>query len=343
MSGLLFWQQLLTIDPYGKRFPDLIDRLEASSILDPSSFLLSHPLLSREDRERLARIEGKRADAAGGAGVRVLPSWSLGPSWREWGIPPAFFVRGQEIDLSLPRVGIVGTRTASTYGRAAARKFAEHLGRAGCLIVSGGAFGIDTEAHQGALQAGSRTLAVFGTGVDKPYPASNQGLFDRIVQQGALLSQFPLGTPSYQGNFVARNHTIAALCHAVVVVEAPEKSGALHTARAAAELSREVFVVPGPITYGAFRGSHALIRDGAPLADHPDQVLEALGLPPGVREPDVEPSGSPILEALKDGPLRLEPLAQAAAMDPSELLAELTMMELEGLIVRVPEGYALKA
>lgn len=346
MAHEIFWQHLLKIDPEGKRLPDLIKGLEASSLFDPSASLLSHPALSPADRRRIAASSLRGLESAIAGGARAVSTLSLGWDWESMAAPPGLFVRGDLDVLDSPRAAIVGTRSCSTYGKAAAAKFAEHLARAGVVVVSGGALGIDAAAHRAALEAGGRSIAVLPVGIDKAYPAAHAPLFDQIVEQGGLLvSQFPVGGESFPINFILRNHTIACISDAVIVVEAPEASGALRTARAGAELGREVFVVPGPITHQSFRGSHALIRDGAVLVDHPDQVLEALGVSPAAAPSaadSLEPEGRAILDCLSDGPLSIEAMTQKLGRDAEVLMAELSILELEGLVFKAPEGYAAK-
>lgn len=255
-------------------------------------------------------------------------------------MPPALFCWGDSQALHEPIVAIVGTRGGTAYGQAIAQKFAETLARAGAVIASGGAIGIDAAAHKGALKAGGKTIAVLAHGVDLVRPAVNRGLFAHIRQNGCLVSQFPIGMPSLRHNFPARNHTLAGLCQAVVVVEAPERSGALITARVGAEVGRDVFVTPGPITLDSFRGSHALIRDGAVLVDHPDQVIEALGLePPAPAATLPEGPEAAILELLKEKPLSSDRIAEELGMDAGETLAKLTVLEMEGLVLRGPAGF----
>lgn len=260
------------------------------------------------------------------------------------GVAPALFVAGDPAQLFSRTVGIVGTRGASTYGKAAARKFAEELARSGIAIVSGGAQGIDAAAHEGALSVGGITIAVLACGIDRTYPAANRGLFSRIRAGGCLVSQFPSGWNPRMESFVQRNSTIAALSEAVLVVEAPERSGALITANRANEFGRPVYVVPGNISSLSFRGSHALIREGATLVDHPDQILADLGVAPALR---LETSSNAtevqtrILKALGADPLAADQIAERCGLDSSAVLSEMTMLELESKVIRGPGGYVL--
>jgi DNA processing protein len=242
-------------------------------------------------------------------------------------------------------VAIVGTRSATPYGRACAQKFAEAFARAGLVVVSGGAMGIDENAHTGAMEAGGETVAVFANGVDKTQPPKNGPLFERIRAQGCLVSPFAVGTPALEHRFKPRNELIAAMSMGVLVIEAPAGSGALMTCTAAADLGREVFVVPGTIDRPTFRGSHNLIRDGATLVDDPAQVLESLGfeaVAPGRRieaSSDVQKS---ILAALTVDPQAPEKIVSSLGLESSKVMTELTMMELDGLIVKSGVGYAIK-
>jgi len=175
-------------------------------------------------------------------------------------------------------VGIVGTRKCSPYGRGVARDLAGRLGFRGRKVISGGARGIDTAAHEGCLDAGGKTLAILGTGIDKVYPATNRALFERIVEQGALLSEFPLGFPARNWTFPRRNRLISALSAPLVVAEAPIKSGAIITARIALEVGRDVWSVPGRITDSLSAGSNGLIADGAyPLVDVEEFLKQVAG------------------------------------------------------------------
>lgn len=260
--------------------------------------------------------------------------------------PPGLFVWGDLDCLARPTFGIVGTRDASVYGRATAQKFAEELAKAGVTIVSGGAAGIDGAAHKGALDAGGKTAAVFATGIEAAYPAIHRGLFEKIKKNGCLISQFALGSRPHRPNFLIRNGLVAALSRAVLIVEAPYQSGAINTAHHANELGRQVFVVPATIDNENFRGSHELIRNGATLVDHPHQILDDLGLPrPSSRAnaaAQMTLIQQRILDEMSVNPLAAEFIAERSGIDPAEVMSELTMLELEGRILRDAGGYALK-
>lgn len=260
------------------------------------------------------------------------------------GGPVGLYAWGRVEALAAASVGIVGTRGATTYGKAAARKFAEAFAQAGLTVVSGGAQGIDAAAHEGAIEGGGQTVCVMACGIDRVYPAAHRGLFDRIRDHGCLVSQFPAGWSPRHDSFVQRNATVAGLSDAILVVEAPERSGALITANRANEYGRPVFVVPGNISTLTFRGSHALIREGATLVDHPDQVIEEMGLKPALTlrsEAALSQEQQAILRALGADPILADKIAEICELDSSAVLSELTMLELDGRIIRGPGGYVL--
>ena len=255
--------------------------------------------------------------------------------------PAAIAVYGTPEALYGPCIGIVGTRSATSYGRVCARKFAEEFARHGVTVVSGGAVGIDAEVHQGAIDSNGRTVAVLANGVDHVYPSANAGLFEKIKESGCLVSQFALGTKPADYKFILRNQLIAALCHAVVVIQAPLKSGAIRTAGFAAEMGREVFVVPGPIDQFGFQGSHSLIRDGATFVDHPMQVLEQLGIEFQLtKQATADGLAAQILATLDSEAKPVEKIVELTGLPTSEVLSELTLLELDGFVLRDPGGFS---
>ncbi|MFH1578208.1 MAG: DNA-processing protein DprA [Candidatus Omnitrophota bacterium] len=191
--------------------------------------------------------------------------------------PLVLFLRGEILLEDSLAISIVGTRMATIYGINMARKISSQLGQHGFTIVSGGARGIDTAAHQAALGIKSRTIAVLGCGVDTVYPPENTRLFGQIILRGALVSEFPMGTKPLRENFPQRNRIVSGLSLGVVVVEAPQKSGALITASFALEQGREVFCVPGKADSFAMKGSHQLLKEGARLIEGVDDIIEEIG------------------------------------------------------------------
>jgi DNA processing protein len=256
--------------------------------------------------------------------------------------PPDLWVRGTLVPDDALAIAIVGTRRATAYGAAVAERLAFDLTARGITIVSGLARGIDTAAHRGAIAAGGRTLAVLGNGVDVVYPPENRRLMDEIAAHGALVSQFPPGMLPLAWHFPARNRTLAGLALGVVVVEAPERSGALITASLAADLGREVFAVPGQITSPASLGSNGLIQDGAKLIqgwydvvqELPDQWRRAVHAPSpsdDVYRPAVESEEGRVLAVLRlDEPQHIETLIARTGSSPGRVAAALIALELNG-------------
>jgi DNA processing protein len=250
-----------------------------------------------------------------------------------------------------PRVAIVGARRPSPYGEAVAERLAADLARAAVIVVSGLALGVDSAAHEGALSTGGVTLAVLGTGVDIVYPRANAELAARILAGGgALVSEFPNGTPPQRFNFPRRNSTIAALSQVVVVVEAAEGSGALITANAALALGKDVMAVPGSVFNPLSVGCHQLLRDGAGLVQNARDVLAVLGrsaevlddpLAPPERLQIERPRGPDgILKHLSDVlPTGAAELARKLDLPFAEVLGRLTKLELDGAIDRYGSGY----
>ncbi len=281
--------------------------------------------------------------ADGASGIRLVARQDADyPAWlgRIYDPPPVLWARGRLVAGEGERaVAIVGARAATRVGLAFARLLAADLATAGLTIVSGLARGIDTAAHQGALEAGGRTVAVLGSGLDRVYPAENAGLARAIARDGAVVSEFPPGTEPWKGNFPRRNRTIAGWARAVVVVEAGEKSGALLTARAALDEGRDVMAVPAHPTLPSAAGTNALLRDGAALVRDAGDVLSELGLArPASRAPACERErDDPLLAALRRGvPTSVEEIAARYARPVPELLARLSELELSGRLRRLP-------
>src|SRR5256714_8822087 len=235
--------------------------------------------IALRDRHEEAARELERMREIEDADVLVLDDGSYPQLLREIPDPPiTLYVRGRWAEcLEAPCVGVVGSRRCSTYGQNVALMLARELASRGVTIISGLARGIDAAAHRGALEAGGRTVAVLGTGVDEVYPRDHRKLAAEILERGgALITQFPLGTPPVAENFPYRNRIISGLALGVVVVEAAEDSGSLITARLALEQGREVFAVPGPIDAPTSRGPHGLLKQGAKLVETVDDIVEEL-------------------------------------------------------------------
>jgi DNA processing protein len=284
--------------------------------------------------------------------------------------PLMLYAQGRLPCLNHRALAVVGSRHPTAQGLQTARDFAAALAQAGWVVVSGLAHGIDGAAHEGALSAsgGAGTIAVVGTGLDRVYPAAHRELAHRIVAQGVMLSEYPLGTPPLAANFPKRNRLIAGLAQGTLVVEAAVQSGSLITARLAADLGREVFAIPGSIHSPQSRGCHALLKQGAKLVETAQDILEELrhvAQPAATAAPRVEvvpatagPAGlaeakptdarrpgsgrpeggrrDPVLEAMGFDPVGLDALALRTGWPLPELNAHLLDLELEGRVARLP-------
>lgn len=343
MSGQ-FWQHFLAAELPIAKGRALLAELDPSS-RDAVQKLVQHPALSPGEKRRLAAVSDSAFEKLLASGAQIISEDQFPEQLETTGNYTALFVDGDWASVQAPCVAIVGTRNASTYGKACAQKFAEALGRAGVTVVSGGALGVDAAAHKGALAGGGKTVAVLAGGIDRIYPPVHAGLFQQIRENGCLVSQFAAGSKPEAYKFLVRNALIAAISHAVLVIEAPVKSGALATAHAAGDMGRELFVLPGSIDNPAYWGSFNLIRDGATLVYYPDQILDALGVQPAPPVAVAEPAsdmGSRILAVLSVEPLATERIVERTGLDTSDVLSELTLLELDGRVIRDAGGYALR-
>ena len=253
--------------------------------------------------------------------------------------PTLLYVRGNPALLQKRGLAVVGSRNATPQGQQTAETFARALAAKGIGIISGLALGIDAAAHRGALAAGGETVAVIGTGADRLYPARNKDLALQIVEHGAIVSEFPLGTPVLAANFPRRNRIISGLSRGVLVVEAATESGSLITARLAGEQGREVFAIPGSIHSPVARGCHKLIRQGAKLVETANDVLEELGQFETIVSPDTTSAANnenPVLTALGHGPCGLDELVESTGLGADQLLGELLTLELSGQLACLP-------
>lgn len=286
--------------------------------------------------------------------------------------PPVLFVLGDLQPRDLNAIAIVGSRGCSFYGREQAQRFASMLATCGFTIASGGARGVDSAAHRGALtDPAGRTIAVLGCGIDVTYPPENAGLFKEIAQRGAVISEYPLGTQPLAENFPRRNRIVSGMSRAVLVVEADERSGALITAHTACEQDRAVFAVPGRIDNKMSAGPHKLIREGATLVTCVQDLIDGLtplpaevhepmlfeahapeaSTPPSPHRPPVEtqphlaPKALPkvpiseqqksILDAISDESTNVDTICERTNLPVHAILQELTLLSLKGLITRV--------
>ncbi len=252
--------------------------------------------------------------------------------------PPVLYVRGTLLPEDTWAIAVVGTRRMTRYGAEVTRRLVGELAEAGLTVVSGLALGVDRQAHQVTLERGGRTVAVLGSGIDRIYPASNRDVALRIVEQGALVTDYPPGTPPDAANFPPRNRIISGLSLGTLVVEAGERSGALITARFAADQGRDVFAVPGSILSAGSRGTNRLIRDGATPVLEASDILEALNVVPAEPRqavqallPDNEVE-TRILAVLSREPMHVDEIGRAAGLDAPTVASTLALMELKGLV-----------
>lgn len=260
--------------------------------------------------------------------------------------PVLLYAEGRVELLRAESLAIVGSRHATPPGRDNARQFATHLSQGGLCIVSGMALGIDGAAHEGALAGSGSTVAVVGTGLEQVYPARHKALAARIVADGLVLSEYPLGTPPLAQNFPRRNRIIAGLTRGTLVVEAAVQSGSLITARLAMEGGREVFAIPGSIHSPQSRGCHRLIQQGAKLVETADDILQELQWPSAqataIAAPAAATDGTSPLQGLLDAmghdPVTLDALVARTGYPTAELNGKLLDLELDGRVARLPGG-----
>jgi DNA processing protein len=255
--------------------------------------------------------------------------------------PPLLYVRGALTPADDWAIGVVGTRSPTTYGKEATRAIVNELARNGITVVSGLAMGIDSIAHKAALEADGRTIAVLGCGVDIIYPERNQALAEQIMENGAIISDYPLGTRPMGANFPPRNRIISGLSRATLVTEAGEKSGALITVEFALEQGRDVFAVPGSIFSPNSSGVHRLIRNGAALVSCAQDILEELHMTAVSLQQEIaaalpeDPAEAALLQHLSAEPQHIDALCRASGQSVQEISATLAMLELKGYVRQV--------
>ena len=264
--------------------------------------------------------------------------------------PPFLYTRGRFASQDDLAIAIVGARTASTYGRKIAQELAHELAGCGVCVVSGLARGIDSEAHQAALEAGGRTIAVLGSGLDVVYPREHIALAEQIAESGAVVSEFSFGSQPEAGNFPYRNRVISGISLGTVVVEATEKSGSLITAQCALDQNREVFAVPGPVTASRSRGPHRLIKDGAKLVESIDDILSEIA--PALARTDraeknetsapvvpLEPDEERLFQLFPEEAVHVDTLITGSGLEPARVLEVLLGLELKGIVTQLPGMY----
>lgn len=361
------WLALWRIPGIGPRhFRFVIDHLgDIAALFAQTATQLQALGFSEQQSARITAF-ARRADPELLAGVQRDLDWLAQSPWHHlltWndsryptllreisGAPPLLFVRGDADCLNLPQIAIVGSRQCTRAGRQLAQDFAHHFSRNGLITTSGLALGIDSAAHEGALDGG-RTIAVLAHGLDAVYPPRNRLLAERVMESGALVSEFPVGVTPRPEFFPRRNRIISGLSLGVLVVEAALKSGSLITAHEAIDQGREVFAIPGSIHNPLAKGCHALIRNGAKLVETAAEVVEEL-MPllgfvqqqlfadPAV--PSAPAAGSvedKLLSALEYDVCSIDQLVQLTGMAVPDVSSALILLELEGAVQQVQGGY----
>ncbi|MBT8120813.1 MAG: DNA-processing protein DprA [Gammaproteobacteria bacterium] len=359
-SSLENWLILLHTTGIGATtFHTLLDHFgSAEAALNASSSQLSALSLAGDTINALNNLERPNIEADlewqsdAGHHIITFADERYPPQLKELpDAPPVLYVRGDPDYLAQPQLAMVGARSPSPVGRKTAREFANHLSDAGITITSGLATGIDGASHEGALQGLAGSIAVVAHGLDIVYPAQHQQLAQAITEQGAVISEMPIGIKPQRGLFPRRNRLISALSLGTLVVEAAVKSGSLITARLALELNREVFAIPGSIHNPMARGCHQLIRQGAKLVESVDDILEELRFrapqlaaypiktqqdtPENLkdRHNTLDPDHQKLLKCLAYEPSSIDELVIRSKFSAAEIASMLLILELEGIVV----------
>ena len=322
----------------------------------PEATLAQVPGLDRGAIEGLLSFSewdevGREIERTAGAAASILPYASRSYPARLRMIPdppPFLYAKGELREEDERAVAVVGSRSASEYGLRVTRELCQGLTSLGFTVVSGMARGIDAAAHEAALSVGGRTVAVLGSGVDVVYPPEHGGLYQRICQQGAVISELPIGTSPISFHFPARNRLISGLALGVVVVEATEKSGSLITAALALEQGREVFAVPGEAGASRSRGTHQLIRQGAKLVERVEDIIEEIAPQlvgratagqeslPLVLPPNMSPEAKKIFELVLGRPAQIDEVIETSGLSPAKVSEILLELEIQGLLKQQP-------
>jgi DNA processing protein len=369
-ENLKYWMALKSIDGIGNAlFQPLLDHFGSASAVFSATIneLSTIPGISKKVATAVVSFKNwddivRQLDMIAKMGVQVITYLDehYPPNLLAIYDRPAFlYVLGHLENDDIP-IAVVGSRHASTYGKYTTDRISRELAMRGITIVSGMARGIDSCAHRGALAAQGRTIAVLGSGLDVIYPPENNKLFNDIAQNGAVVSEFPLGTQPLPYHFPARNRIISGLSYGVVVVEAGEKSGSLITARLAMEQGREVFAIPGTIDSSSSRGTNSLIKQGAKLIENIEDILEDIlpqlersSSPPTHRKYDIiipttasetkternaeslRPVDQKILSALSGRKMHVDDIISDTGLSPADVLSALITLELKGIVLQL--------
>ncbi len=363
-ENIKYWIALKSIKGVGNiNFPALVDKFVSLPAIFTTSTqqLATTPGISKKTATAITSFKDwdkikRDLDLTIKAGIKIVTYLDdLYPAKLQniYDRPVFLYVKGTLMKDEI-NIAMVGSRQASTYGKYTTERISRELAIKGVTIVSGLARGIDAAAHRGALTAQGRTIAIMGSGLDVIYPPENKKLYAEIVQSGAVISEYPPGTPPLASNFPARNRIISGMSYGVVVVEAGEKSGSLITARLALEHGREVFAVPGSIDSAGARGTNKLIKQGAKLIENIDDILEDIfpqieksTLPSATsfdRAAAIEPPITVKLSAIEQiiidlistNNLQVDEIIAATGLSPAEALSSLMSLELKGIIKQHP-------
>ncbi|MEE8399724.1 MAG: DNA-processing protein DprA [Desulfobacterales bacterium] len=365
MERLLPWFRLKSVPGVGNHlYKRLIDHFQSPDAVfhAPADELghidgMSQRVMNAIRRHTPTDNDKRELDSAQEKGFEIvtLHDDTYPPLLREIPDPPPFLYVNGQLDSSTSNLSIVGSRNATTYGLSTTRQLGVTLAALDITIVSGMALGIDTAAHEGALQGKGKTIAVLGSGLERIYPPENRNLFHRIAENGAVISEFPLKMEPEGYNFPIRNRIISGCSMGTVVVEATQKSGSLITARLAAEQNREVFAVPGSIRSFKSMGTHTLIKEGAKLVENAQDILDELGPAIGpwvpgkdsrnadtgrtavnVAMPPLSADEKTVFDTLGPYPLHVDEIVRKVSMAPGKVLSILLQLELSQHVQQSP-------
>lgn len=324
------------------------EELLKASVKDIASLFRIDQVKARNILKEFEKIDYIKEDSRAkreGIEIITLDDTDYPPSLKSIHSPPlVLYIKGRLLPQDRLAMAVVGTRKSTYYGNTVAEVLSKDLSERGVTIVSGLASGIDTAAHRGALKGGGRTIAVLGTGIDICYPSQNRKLFEKIPEAGAIVSEYPMGTPPHRYNFPLRNRIISGLSLGTVIVEAPERSGALITADLALEQGRDVFVVPGSIFSKASRGAHNLIKQGAKLTENAKDVLDEFDslkqlISPGqhqamgmTRRIEFGKKEQRIYDTIAAEPIHIDLISERSQISITEVTRILSILELRGIV-----------
>lgn len=327
----------------------LLEKFKTPGAIKKAKITDLSPILGKEIAYRINSLKiddkiKKAHDLVEKLNITLLPYYS--PAYPAWlkiidHFPPILFVRGQIKPEDEASIAVIGTRGATVYGKGIAENFAGEFAKAGVTVVSGMARGIDTTAHKGALKNKGRTIAVLGCGIDICYPPENKKLMNEIIENGAVISEFNIGSPPLAQNFPKRNRIVSGLSKAVVAIEAKEKSGVMNTVNWALNQNKDVYAIPGNIYSKASSGTNRLIKDGAIPVTSASEVLESLGIQyikeeRKIKEILLTEKEKPVWEKLSFEPIYLDLLSEKLDQPTGSILNVLLGLEIKGLVKQLP-------